>query len=260
MSWIDDAMKSYFSFLQANVTATPLDNGWYTITTPFLNMFNDCIEIYCKNNNGTVTLTDDGETLRNLSLLEVHFKSKQRKDLLNQILFNYGVTRDTNDRLMLSARLENFAQAKHNFLSAISAVSDMFILSRGSAHSFFNDDIEGYFNEQNIIYTPNFIAKGSSGLEFNFAFQIAGRTDEILVNSFNKINRDSLTSFLFNWQDIRDARSASAKKSVRGLAIINDADHPVDPKYLDALSKLNTDYILFTQRNQDSNIKKIKAA
>lgn len=44
-----------------------------------------------------------------------------------------------------------------------------------------------------------------------------------------------------------------------GLAFIND-DGGVDGKFLEALKAKNTDYILFSERNNPENIRKLKAA
>ena len=64
---------------------------------------------------------------------------------------------------------------------------------------------------------------------------------------------------MFDWLDIKDARQRRARKTVMGLAFIND-DGGVDGKFLEALKAKNTDYILFSERNNPENIRKLKAA
>jgi hypothetical protein len=49
------------------------------------------------------------------------------------------------------------------------------MMAKHTVSSLFKEDVKFYFDEQNIIYTPQFIAKGSTGIEFNFDFQIAGK-------------------------------------------------------------------------------------
>lgn len=44
MIWIDEAINKYITFLRENISVHEVDNGWYSITTPFLNMFNDYLE------------------------------------------------------------------------------------------------------------------------------------------------------------------------------------------------------------------------
>ena len=77
--------------------------------------------------------------------------------------------------------MNGFAQAKNNLLSAIMEISDMYMTSKTTTVSVFKDEVRNYLDEQQIIYTPEFIARGSTGLEFNFAFQIAGRKKEIYL-------------------------------------------------------------------------------
>ena len=90
MSWIDDLIEEYVKFLKSKVKKCEIGDGWYSITTPFLNSFNDYIEIYCKNEDGKITITDDGDTMSNLELAGVNFKhSKNKKEILNRILLNY---------------------------------------------------------------------------------------------------------------------------------------------------------------------------
>lgn len=263
MNWIDQAIQAYADFVMQNTKAKPIDGGWYAIQTTFLNVFNDFIEIYCKNENGLIILSDDGETLNNLNLLGVKlFRSKKRNVMAQQILLNYGVHIANQTDLQIKTDMGHFAQAKHNLISCIMALSDMSVLVKPSASSEFNEDVWNYFNEQEIIATPAFIAKGRSGLELSFAFQIATQKKEILINTFNSLNVTNLSSFLFAWNDIRDARREVTRKDVCGLAFINDADDkkPIAQKYLDAMREKETEYILFSKRNTKENIQKLKAA
>ena len=260
MTWIDQAIDEYIKFLKKKIQCTPADNGWYTITTPFLNMFNDCIDIFCKNDNGSIILSDDGETLGNLELLGISFsrKSKQ-KDILSQILLNYGVERQDKD-LLIKTSLKDFPKAKHNLLSAIMAISDIYITAKGGTIASFTNDVQAYLDEQEIISTPGFITRGYDNLDYHFDFQIAGKTKEILIKTFNTVNNSNLKIFLYDWDGIKDIRQEIAKKNVLGLAIINDEEKEVSPNYLDALQHKGAEYVLWSSRYIPENINKFKAA
>lgn len=261
MIWIDEAINKYITFLRENISVHEVDNGWYSITTPFLNMFNDYIDIYCCKKENKIYLSDDGETIRNLNSVGVSFsRSKTRKQILNQILLNYNIKiSNQNDELIVETDMNGFAQAKNNLLSAIMEISDMYMTSKTTTVSVFKDEVRNYLDEQQIIYTPEFIARGSTGLEFNFAFQIAGRKKEILINAFNIINKNNLTFFLFDWNDVKDARQRLSNKKITGLAIINDREKNIDGKYLDALTAKGTDFILFSKRNLPESRMKLDA-
>jgi len=68
-NWLDDLIDRYYHFLRER-TAVVTDTGteWAVIHTPFTSLFNDTLEVYAKNENGKITLSDDGETMKNLEL------------------------------------------------------------------------------------------------------------------------------------------------------------------------------------------------
>lgn len=261
MTWVDGAIDSYIHFLREHTVHNTVDNGWISITTPFLNIYNDYIEIYCKKEAERILLSDGGETLNNLELSGVTFsRSLRRKTIFEQILLNFGVSADNHKALVVSTDLNGFAQAKHNLLSAIMEISDMYMVSKPNVFTVFRDDVNGFLDEQEVIYTPGFISKGASGIEFNFDFQIAHRKTEILLNTFNTINKSNLAIFLFNWGDIKATREKIAKKSVRGLAIINDDTKEPNPQLLNALESNGAEYIVWSKRHEPKNIAKLKDA
>ncbi|TXD51271.1 MULTISPECIES: DUF1829 domain-containing protein [unclassified Polaribacter] len=137
--------------------------------------------------------------------------SKKRRNLLDTILLNYGVKR-TNEELIIESNLANFSQAKHNFLSAIIEINYLYVLSKHNIASIFKEDVRNYLHSKDIIFTPEFISKGTTGLEFNFDFQIAKKHSEIVIKSFNTINKSNLPSFLFAWDDIKPVSEKTTKK------------------------------------------------
>jgi len=259
--WIDDAINSYYTFLKENTSVfKDTDSEWVVISTPFLGMFNDSIDIYCKETNGTITMSDDGKTLSDLDLVGAGItRSPKRKEIVEKILLNYGVKTD-GEELIVTATMKDFAQKKHNLVSAILEIADMYMLAKQTVMSVFREDVKGFLDEQQIIYTPQFISKGSTGLEFTFDFQIATRNKEIVINTFNNVNKTNLARFLFNWEDIKETRERLTSKELIGLAVINDQGHEIRPEYLEAFSKKKADYFLWTERYKPENLLKLKAA
>lgn len=251
-AWIDE----YYSWLRGNASAKQLQNGWTEIGTPFMDRHNDGLVIYAKLEDDNITLSDDGYIIGDLLADGVALRGKKRQELLENFLLSYGV-QNKNNELIMHTTVSNYPVSMHMFLQAMLSINDMFILNNASVKSIFMDDVAAFLDEQQIIYTPSFIAKGSTGLEFNFHFQIAGKTSEILINTFNKINKGNISSFLFDWLDIKEARQKRARKNVVGLAFINDANG-VDKKFLDALSATNTEYIRFSERYSPENCLKLK--
>ena len=176
MNWIIPLIDDYHKWLK-NKTITTWDNqtGWAAISTPFIGLFNDVIEIYVqKKTDTTFLLSDGGDTLQNLELVGVNINaSSNRKNILNQILINYGVTLMNDNELVTETDLKSFPSKKHNFLSAIMEINDLYVLAKNNVNSIFKEEVEQYLAEENLIYTNDFICKGTTGLEFAFDFQIA---------------------------------------------------------------------------------------
>lgn len=254
MNWINTSVSNYYNWLREKTHINQGENSdWFLITTPFIGAFNDTIDLYAKKNGDNITLSDSGETLGNLELQGLFIQgSKKRKDILETILINYGISQ-VHDELKVECRTDNFAQAKHNFLSGITEINDLHVLSKHKISSIFKEDVRDYLDEKNIIYTPDFISKGSTGLEFNFDFQIAKKDSEIVIKSFNSLNKSNLPSFLFSWDDIKPVREKITKKEVKAIAFINDFEKEVKNEFLDALVSKKADYVLWSERHLDKN-------
>ena len=261
MTWINNLMDDYYAFLKENtLLKQSAQTDWVEISTPFTGLFNDTVDLYAKPSGNRIILSDDGHTMRNLELsgMEVS-RSPKRKEILRQILLNYGV-RMEGDELVTEATEKDFPQKKLNMLMAISETSDMYYLSRHTVASVFREDVKNHLDQHEIVYTPHFISKGSTGLEFTFDFQIAYRKTEIVIKSFNTVNKMNLPQFLFTWDDIKKVRQRQTDKEVIGLAFINDIDRSVNPEYIEALNNRGAKHILWSEKDSDENIEKLRAA
>ena len=90
-------------------------------------------------------------------------------------------------------------------------------------------------------------------MEFNFDFQIAKKDKEIVIKSFNTINKSNLPTFLFSWDDIKPVREKITKKNVNAIAIINDIGKEIKTEFLDALKAKNANYILWSERESEKS-------
>ncbi len=257
--WINTLINNYYSFLKENTIINPSPRpDWTEISTPFIGLFNDTIDIFVKKQGNKILLSDDGNTVENLELLGVSpLKSQKRKEVLEQILANFGI-KLRNKELITEATEKDFPQKKLNLISAILEISDLCFLAKHTVASVFREDVKKFLDEQKIIYTPHFISRGKSGLEFTFDFQIAYKNTEIIIKSFNSIKNTYLTHFLFAWNDIKEVREKQTQKKVVGLAVINDVDRTVNEEYIEALNKYGAEHILWSQRHKPENIQKLK--
>lgn len=261
MTWVNTLINDYYNWLKNKTVIIPDERTeWVAIQTPFIGLFNDVIEMYAQKKNEKIILSDNGETFHNLDLVGASVnRSGERRNIAERILLNYGIQLKDSE-LIAETNDQNFSQKKHNFLSAIIELNDLYVLSKPNVASIFKEDVRTYLDEKNIIYTPDFISKGSTGLEFMFDFQIAGKNSEIVLKSFNTINKQTLSSFLFSWDDIKPVREKVSKKNVTAIAVINDEEKPIKSEFLEALKTKNASYIIWSERHNDGSIAKLKAA
>ena len=261
MSWIEDSIKEYYSWLKDKTDLRKNEQtGWFTITTPFTGLYNDNIEIYVKKEDEKVILSDDGLTLSNLELSGAAVaRSPKRKEWLGMILLNYGITLLNNNELETIATERDFVQKKYNLICAISEISDMSMMAKHTVSSLFREDVKTYLDEQDIIYTPQFIAKGNTGIEFTFDFQIAGKNSELVIKSFNSLNKINVPNFLFAWEDIKETREKISDKELKGMAVINNIDKDIKSEYLEALKSKNAGFVFWSDRHQPKTLSKLVA-
>lgn len=131
MNWVDNSIKEYYDWLcKKTIVTKDEQTGWSEITTPFLGLFNDNIQIYAKLENGKLILSDDGLTLANLELAGAPvLRSLKRKEWMDMIFLNYGISLH-GDELQATGTEKDFNQKKHNLISAISEISDMAMLAK----------------------------------------------------------------------------------------------------------------------------------
>lgn len=259
-NWFDESIAQYYNWLKERTfTKFNEQSEWVAVSTPFIGLFNDPIEIYMKMQGDTILLSDDGVTLKNLELVGANVtRSQKRKEWLEYILLNYGVELN-GDEITTIAKINDFPQKKHNLICAISEISDMEITAKHIVSSLFREDVKQLLDDQEIIYTPQFITKGSTGIEFTFDFQIAGREKELVLKSFNSLNKINVPSFLFSLDDIKPIREKSSGKQLLSLAVVNDVEKEIKPEYINALQSKNTDIIFWSERNKPENLKKLRA-
>jgi hypothetical protein len=259
MNWIDELIDEYLRWFKSKtLITTDSISEWTAIRTPFVGLFNDYIEIYAQKKGDHIILSDNGETINNLELSGVKLTKGVKKDTRDRILNNYGIKRNDDDELIVEGTVKDFPQKKHNLVTAIIEFGDLYLLSKEKVETFFLSDVREYLESHGIIYTPDFISKGLTGLEFAFDFQIALKKKEVVIKSFPSLKQSNILNFLFTWEDIRPVREEATKKEVKAVAIINDTEG-VKREFLDALQSHKADYILWSARDSKENLDKLAA-
>lgn len=257
MNWIDEYIDNYYKWLKDNtIIKKNSETNWISIETPFVGLFNDNIEIYAKQEGDKILLSDDSMTLRNLENSGLSLKNKKR-EFINKILLNYGI-KNNNGELIVEAYQNEFPIKKHNLISAISEISDMSYTASHNIHPIFNESIKDLLDKNDIIYTEQFIARGATGIEFTFDFQVASKKKELVIKSFNTLTKTNVPNYLFSIEDIKETREKTTGKELLSIAIINDQENQIKEEFLNAFNSRNTEYFMWKDRDKIDNINKIK--
>lgn len=262
MGWIDNKIAEYYQWLKDN-TAIREDKGtgWFSVSTPFVGLFNDNIEIFVKKESESrILLSDDGDTIENLFLSGVDvLHSPKRKEYMDKVANNFGIKITPNGEIVTESNGADFAKKKHNMISAISSISDMSMLASEKVTSIFAEDVVDYVESLEVVSTPSFLVKGRSGLDFSFDIQVSGRKSELVIKPFSLLRQNAIERFLFCMEDIKDVRENATGKELKSLAIINDTTEP--PKRLiNALEQYGTSVMLWSRRNEEESKNLFKIA
>jgi hypothetical protein len=150
-TWLEKLLDEYYAFLKGRTSIIEeTGTDWHVISTPFVGLFNDTIELYIKKqDNNKILLSDDSITINNLELMGASIsRSPKRKEIMDKILLNYGLQLKGNE-IVAESTEQSFVQKKFGFISAISEINDMYMLAKHSISSIFMEDVQKYLNEQN---------------------------------------------------------------------------------------------------------------
>lgn len=145
MSWIEDRITDYYKWLRERTKIrTDETTGWSVMSTPFLGAYNDPLEIYLRKEGNNIEMSDDGATFDNLNLLGINLsRSQKRREWVEYILRNYGVTLEGNE-LRTIATVDNFPRKKHSLLCAMLEISEMEVLAQNNVATLFKEDVKNF--------------------------------------------------------------------------------------------------------------------
>lgn len=248
---IKEMIKDYTDWLNSNFSAVKVGE-YYELTTPYLDRFNDCIQIYVRQEeNGCFHLTDDGNIISNLELSGVSFdRSAKRKEMLSRIANSFGVS--IKDKcLEIQATKSTYPQKKHMLLQAMMAIDDMFIAEPNAARSFFQEDVGLFLDSHDIFYSRDFSLVGKTGSIYTYEYHIQ-RTKtkpEIFCKPINRMSESTRNLTLFNWIDTQEKR-----KDAGELVLFLNDEKSIQETDLDAIQSYGIHFILWSQRQDPRNL------
>jgi hypothetical protein len=179
------------------------------ITTPYLDRFNDYLQIYIKQeSDGTLTLTDDGYIISNLICSGMSFKRGTNLfKTIDKIAKNYNLTID-GEEIVTKANSSNFPRKKHMMVQAMLAIDDLYQVSPEMKKDLFSDEIKLYFDANDIFYSVDFTVQGKTETVYHYDYHIQRTREkpERFCRGINRLTQSSRDLTLFNWGDTQEKR------------------------------------------------------
>ena len=202
-------------------------------------------------------MTDDGYTLNELEMRGITIKnSKNRIAYFNSTLTIFGVSFDniTGELYMNIPSIDTIPQKQNNLLQCILRIFDMMLTSRNMVTNIFFEVIEEYFNEKDVIFTPNLGITGKSGNQQTFDFVIPHRKQikEKLIYAVNSPSADNYKSALFPLIDVMESRT-----NADFFVLANDSDQPISPKFSDPIHNYDIQILEWSKRESWVNDLKV---
>jgi hypothetical protein len=160
------------------------DNGDYVrVRTPFLYPDGDVIDLYARNGDDTITLTDLGETLRWLRMQTLaKQRSPKQQKMIQDVLSNHGVELYKG---MLMARVKTQADVGPTVFRLSQAalrVADIWFTFRTRAFESVTDDVEEFLIARSVSFDRSDQLVGRSGKVYRPDFHTRTAQHSALVH------------------------------------------------------------------------------
>lgn len=247
MVWTDSMINDYSRWLHAKpAPICDSKTGWTSMSTPFLGLYNDLLELYIKEDSDNITLSDDGQTIWNAETTGLDMNAPEQKNIMEMILTRYGVNLNDDGALDVTVEKNMFGQGKYSLLRAMFAINDMTF--QGS--SIFQKNVKMLMMDKSINAVPQIQIKGRSGIDFTFDYVVSRPKVEFLVQAVGNLDKNNLATFILGMEEVKDFRKLVSDKDIRGLLIVNDLEKTVHKELLQALSNRKLDYVLWSKKEE----------
>lgn len=245
---VEKMKEIYFKWIDKKVHFIPSKNKDYmTVTTPFLDLYNDYIElVISKGTTSNYVISDDGYTIDELSMLDVNLKKKsKRRDYFCSILINFGVKEQDEELIIEFNDLNEFPDTQNRLVQCMLQVFDLLQTSKNNVIQYFKEDVINYFVNNNIPVGEDLSLLGKSGRNSKFDLVI-GRTKEKKQQAIKIVNTPTSSNIanpLFRIIDVRD-KQTNTDFSV----IANNINNPISSEFKSAFSNYNVPVYSWSER------------
>ena len=186
-------------------------NGFTRVRTPFLYPDGDVIDLFFQTQNGSVTITDLGETMRWLRSQSISpRRSPKQTKLIEDVCLNHGLE---FFRGMLLARVkpgDNFAEVAMRVAQGALRVADIWFTMRTRSVESVSDEVELFLTEKRFPFERSQPLVGRSGRTWrpDFHTRMPKRSSLVYVLSTGSraAAKNVTEHVLASWYDLNNMR------------------------------------------------------
>ncbi|MCL2064287.1 MAG: DUF1828 domain-containing protein [Candidatus Cloacimonetes bacterium] len=243
-------IATYTSWFSAEFSYAQYSD-YYELTTPFLDRFCDCIQVYIKQEaDGLITITDDSYVINNLIASGFKLKPKsKRKQMIERLIRIYDLQLDGN-AIKVTTTISDFPKRLHHLFQALLAIDDMFENIVENPKDFFIEDVLAFFKEKFFVYEKDFplIGKTGSKYKYDFYFPKNSTKPDRFCKIFSKITKQKRDMVIFNWLDTQETRNNKLKSSE--LYVLLNNINIANMEDIAALKNYDIKTICFSDKNE----------
>ncbi|USS88508.1 DUF1829 domain-containing protein [Fructilactobacillus hinvesii] len=250
---IDELKDAIDSFNQNNIKLSKTSNA-IRIDTPFYNRSNDSIILYAiVKKDGNLHLTDGGYVIDDLMSIGINLlKSKKRRELLESKLTSFSVNIDEETHeIFTESSIQDFPIKQNLLAQSMMFVDDMFVLAKPKTNNLFIEDVQNFFDENDIraLEGPSFVDR--NGMYHTYDFSIAGSKKKNipnkLIKTLNTPNNDGYAKSLA--MDVIQTRNIPNFKNSNFYTIINDTEKPIETSIVNLFNEQKITTVPFSKKS-----------
>ena len=236
--------EKYIKWLEQEISVNKIGE-YLEITSPFLDRYNDYLQVYAKlEADDEIILTDDAYIINNLQMSGVDINSNKRKQVLESFLNKYNVKLE-EDALVTKSGIEDFPQKILFLMQAMLNIDDMFMLSQNKVASIFLEDVTEFLDSRDIFYSKDVSFVGKSGFIYSYEYllQRTKEKPERLCKVINNPNKQNFQNTIFMWNDTKETRDNNSQL----IVFLND-ENKIDATVIEGFKNYNVNTIPWSER------------
>ncbi len=202
---LDGLMDDYLKWYKDDTILSKIDEI-QVISTPYTNHIGDRINLYVeKISDYDIRVSDDGETLNELSMVNYEFNSQTRQKHLNTIIYSNGLRIDKNtNSIYIEIIRKDFGKGKHKLIEGINKVYDLLFTKKENVKKMFLEDVLDFFKEEDFGGVSAVRKKGASGIDHgvDYILGVTSKRKETLMQAVNNSDFDSFARQYYIFDDI----------------------------------------------------------